>query len=421
MNDQTKVRVEGATALSTRDRFRLMPRWQRWTAIGLPIAVVGIIGGGLLNDPEPAAPPKAPPIVTVAQPLVRDVAEWDNFIGRFAPSRTVDVRPRVSGEIVGVHFRDGQIVQKGALLFTIDARPFAAALAEARAQVTSASSALALARSDLGRALRLVGDEAVSEGEVDSLRARVQAAEGALSAAQARVRSRALDVEFTRIRAPITGRISDRRVDPGNQVAGGSGSGGTLLTTVNALDPIYFTFNASEALYLKAQRSSERSGPPQVEIRLQDEGDYRWRGRLDFTDNSFDTHSGVIRGRVVLANPTHFLTPGIFGEMRLSHGSAPALLIPDAAIQADQARKLVLTVGPQNKLAANPVELGPLLGDLRVIRSGLKPGDRVVIAGGQASPPDTVVDPKPGRVTLTGSLTGLAPRAPSGTATLVNR
>jgi RND family efflux transporter MFP subunit len=350
------------------------------------------------HAPVAAAPP--PANVTVATPLVRDVRAWDDYVGRFAPSKTVEVRPRVSGQVVGVHFKDGDIVHQGQLLFTIDPRPFAASLAEARANAASARSTLALARSDLARANRLVGDEAVSAGEIDALKARVQAAEAAVAAAEARVRQKALDVEFTQVRAPITGRISDRRVDPGNQVAGGEGTTGSLLTTINALDPIYFSFDGSEALFLKAQRSraaGAKASP--VEIQLQDEADYRWKGQLDFTDNGLDPKSGTIRGRAVLRNPNYFLTPGMFGNMRLaSGGTQRALLVPDAAVQTDQARKTLLVVGQDGKVVAKPVQLGPVVDGLRVIASGIAPTDRVIISGTQMALPGMPVQAHLGRI-----------------------
>jgi len=377
-----------------------MPGWQRGAAILLPLAVVGYAGVKLAT-PAPTAAAMPTPAVTVANPLVRDVNEWDDYIGRFAPSRTVEIRPRINGEVISVNFRDGDIVRKGQLLFTIDARPFAAQLSEAKANVASAASALALARSDLGRATRLVDDDAVSAGEVDSLRAKVQAASAALAAAQARVRARALDVEFTQVRAPISGRISDRKVDPGNQVAGGEGTDGTVLTTINALDPIYFNFDGSEALYLKAQRARQPGQPAApVEIQLQDEGEHRWKGRLDFTDNALDQRSGTIRGRAVLDNPKYFLTPGMFGNMRLANGgTVKALLVPDAAVQTDQARKIVLTVDRQNQVTAKAVDLGPVINGLRVVRSGLTPADRVIITGVQIAAPGAKVAPTLGKIT----------------------
>lgn len=360
----------------------------RNAAIGA-IAVLAIAGLGWkffhAADAGAVAPPT--PIVQTAHPMLRDVTEWDDYVGRFAPSKTVEVRPRVSGAVTRILFRDGDFVRAGQPLFVVDPRPYGAVLAEAQADVASARSALALARSDYDRVAGLTGDEAVSASEVDQLRTRVRSASAALAAAQARVRQRALDVEFSTVRAPISGRISDRRVDVGNLVSGENGANATLLTTINAVDPIYFTFDASEALFLKTQRErAKAAAPAKVQVRLQDEADYRWTGRLDFTDNGLDPRSGTIRVRAVLDNPEGFLTPGMFGNMRLADGgTVKALLVPDDAVQADQARKIVLTVGKDGTVAAKPVELGPLVNGLRVIRSGLMPSDTIVISNYQAA------------------------------------
>lgn len=400
MNMHAPIEGETAATAATRARSRRLKGWQKLALVAAPVALIGA-GVALGGHKAPAAAAPPPPVVTVANPLAREVNEWDDYVGRFEASRTVEVRPRVSGAVTAIHFTDGAIVKQGQLLFTIDPRPFTAALAEARAGLASAQSDLALARSDLDRAQRLVSVEAVSKSDVERLQARVRAATAAVAAAQARVRARALDVEFTQVRAPISGRISDRKVDPGNLVAAGEGQGGTLLTTINALDPIYFTFDGSEALFLKAKRArAQGAGDSPVEIRLQDETDYRWKGRIDFTDNGLDPKSGTIRGRAVLANPGLFLTPGMFGNMRLAAGDkAPALLVPDAAIQTDQARKLVLTVGTDGTVVPKPVTLGPVLDGLRIVRSGLTPQDRVVIAGTQMAQPGGKVQPKPGRIT----------------------
>jgi RND family efflux transporter MFP subunit len=400
MNMITKIEETGATEIAAPGEARNGARWRRSALVALPLAA--LLGGLVIANREAPPPPAPPaPTVTVAQPLVRDVNQWDDYVGRFEASQTVEVRPRVSGQIVAVHFSDGQVVRKGQVLFTIDQRPFAAALAEARAGLASAQSDLALAQADLGRAQRLLDDQAVSRSEVDRLQARVRAAVAAVAAAQARVRSRALDMEFTQVRAPIGGRVSDRRVDAGNLVAAGDGQASSLLTTINALDPIYFSFDSSEALFLKAKRAREegvQASP--VEIRLQDEADYRWKGRLDFTDNGIDPKSGTIRVRAVLDNPDMFLTPGMFGNMRLANGgTVKALLVPDAAVQTDQARKIVLVVGKDGAVAARPVAVGPLVDGLRVIRSGLTPQDRVVIAGTQMAAPGAKVQVRAGKVT----------------------
>ena len=387
-------------------------RWRkRHVSLGvIALALVGDVTWKLLDRPEAQA--AATPLVTVgiSAPLTRAVTQWDEYVGRFAPSQTVEIRPRVSGSVTAIHFRDGDYVKAGQLLFTIDQRPFLAALAEAKASTASARSALLLAQNDYSRVQRLTGDEAVSASEVDSLRSRLQAAQAALAGAQARERQRALDVEFTQVRAPISGRVSDRRVDIGNLVSAGEGTGATLLTTVNKLDPIYFNFDASEALYLKSQRDKGAGGA--VEVRLQDEADYRHKGRLDFTDNGLDPRSGTIRVRAVFDNADMFLTPGMFGNMRLANGGkVNALLVPDEAIQSDQARKTVLVVGRDDSVAAKPVELGPVVDGLRIIRSGLTPGDRVIVSNIQAAMPGAKVATRP--VVITASP---APDAPTDSA-----
>jgi len=323
MNMISQVSAADAEQSTLAAKIAQRPRWQRAAIYGTPLVLLAAAVTYWNSAPSPAAAPPAP-MVTVAAPLEREINQWDDYVGRFEASRSVEVRPRVSGQVIGVHFTDGQVVQKGQLLFTIDPRPFAAALAEARASVASAQSDLALAEINLGRAKRLVEANAVSQSDVDRLSAAVRSAQAALAAARARVSSRALDVEFAYVRAPISGRISDRKIDPGNIV----GANETLLTTINALDPIYFTFDVPESLYLKTarQRQANRGAGETAEIRLQDEAQYSWRGKLDFTDNGISQNSGTIRARAVVANPTYFLAPGMFGNMRLADGgTTPAL------------------------------------------------------------------------------------------------
>jgi RND family efflux transporter MFP subunit len=423
VNIETKFKAGDRTG-RLRSVTRVVAGLSRSQKISLAALVLALLGAVALLEsrsaPVAAAPP--PVAVTIASPLVRQVEEWDDYSGRFEPSQSVEVRPRVSGAVVAVHFTDGSIVHKGQLLFTIDPRPFADALREAEAEAQGARSDLNIAQTDLARAVRLQG-LAVSQSDVDRLRAKVQAAQAALAAANARVQSRTLDLSFTQVRAPITGRISYRRIDPGNLVQGGSGAEGSLLTTINALDPIYFTFDASEALFLKAKRARESgAAPTDVEIKLQDEPDYRWHGRLDFADNGLDEHSGTIRLRAVVSNPTQFLTPGMFGDLRLSSGAtAPALLVPDAAVQTDQARKIVLVANKDGSVTPRPVVLGPVVDGLRVVRSGLDSADRVVIAGGQLVLPGAKVQFRPGKIIPVPATVAAdaAPAPLSGEATLV--
>ena len=246
-----------------------------------------------------------------------------------------------------------------------------------------------------------------------------------LVAAQANVRTAALNITFTRVTAPLAGRISDRRVAPGNLVTADT----TVLTNIVNLNPIRFAFTGSEALYLKYQREnvagtrpSSRVAPTPVQIRLQDEPTYRWKGRMDFVDNALDTGSGTIRGRAVVDNPNYFLTPGMFGHLRLrGSGIYDGLLIPDQAIVTDQSRQIVYVVGPDDKVAQRVIEPGPLMNGLRVIRSGIASGDRVVIEGVQRAKPGLKVTTKPGRIAPEASSPSQGPSddlsTPASTAT----
>ena len=329
---------------------------------------------------EAQTPPQ--PQVTVAAPLVRMVQDWDDFSGRFEAVRSVEVRARAGGYVQGVHFRDGDYVRQGQLLFTLDPRPAQAALAAAQAQLSQAQAQLTLAEAELARAETLLASQAVSQSEVDTRRGAVETAQSAVAAANAAIRARRLDLEFTRVTAPIAGRISDRRVDAGNLVAGGS-SAADVLTTIVSSSPIYFSFEGSEAVLLKYQRQA-RNGAAPIEVRLADESGFSRAGTLDFTDNAIDTASGVIRLRAVVPNADGFLKPGMFGQARLAgSGSYQAMLVPDAAIATDAARRIVFVVAPDGSVAPKPVELGPLVEGLRVGRSGLDAKDRVVIGGNQ--------------------------------------
>ena len=406
-DQQNEPLAEGEAPALPAERRRLSARAKGGIALFL-VAILAFAGFKFLGAGPARADAPPPATVTVAQPLQRTITEWDDYTGRFEASQAVEIKPRVSGQLVGVHFRDGDIVRRGQLLFTIDPRPFQAALAEARARLAAAQSAVALANSEYARAARLVDDEAVSREEVESLRAQVRSTTAAVAAAQAVVRQRQLDLEFTRVTAPITGRVSDRRIDVGNIVAAND----SMLTTVLALDPIYFAFDGSEALYLKARR--EGTGATDVGIRLQDEADYAHRGRVDFTDNAINAGSGTVRGRAVLANPDMLLTPGMFGNMRLaSGGPRNALLIPDAAVQTDQARKIVMVVQPDGKVAVRPVELGARIGTLRSIRSGLRPNDRVIVEGVQYAQPGSQVNVRTTRITMPAAAPERAYSAPA--------
>ena len=375
---------------------------------------------GCTSRSEAQAPPA--PSVTVAVPLVQAVQDWDEFTGRFEATQSVEVRARVGGYISGVHFRDGDYVRRGQLLFSLDPRPAQAALASARAQLSQAQAQLTLAQSELERAETLLESQAVSQAEVDTRRGALQTAQAAIAAANANVRARQLDLEFTRVTAPISGRVSDRRVDAGNLVAGGS-SAADVLTTVVSSAPIHFVFDGSEAVLLKYQRQARQGAAP-IQVRLQDETTFTRAGTLDFTDNAVDTASGVIRLRAVIPNADGFLKPGMFGQARLAGaGTYEAMLVPDAAIAPAQARRIVYVVAADGSVAPRPVQLGPLVDGLRVVRSGLERTDRVIINGVQRiQAPGMKVQARNGQIRPVAreAQAPVTQAAPASTATFAN-
>ncbi|CAN7366208.1 efflux RND transporter periplasmic adaptor subunit [Phenylobacterium sp. LjRoot225] len=331
------------------------------------------------------APPPPPQTVAAALPLQRDVIDWDDYVGRFEAIQDTQVRPRVSGQITRIAFREGVEVKSGQFLFEIDPRPYRAALAQAQAQAARAAATLANARTELARAKDLLQVKAVSQEEYEQKLAAERSANADLEAARAAARSSALDLEFTTVRSPISGRVSDKRVSIGDYVTAGQ----TLLTRVVTVDPIWFSFDGAESFYLKyirqaasGERPSSRYAPNPVEIQLADESGYRWHGRMAFVDNAIDPNSGTIRAHATVANPKGLLVPGMFGRARLlGSGSYRAMLVPDEAIVTDQTRRFVYVVTPESKVAVRNVETGPLVEGLRVIKTGLTPQDRVVLDG----------------------------------------
>jgi membrane fusion protein, multidrug efflux system len=322
----------------------------------------------------------APPTVTVAEPERRNLTEWEEHIARLEPSARVELRARVSGLVEKVHFRDGQIVRAGDLLFTIDRRPFEIAVDSARAAVAQAQAKLELAKQEIDRTSSLVRDRYAPQAQLDTRRAAQRDAEAQLDDARARLRQAELELTWTEVRAPQPGRASDRRVDAGNLVQAST----TLLTTILTLDPIYASFDMSEADYLRLARDGgARAGAetPEVRLKLADESGWDRAGRLDFLDSELRARSGTLRARALLPNPDLFLTPGVFARLRLPVGQGDTLLVPDAAIAADQAARVVMTVSADGTVVAKPVVLGPLVDGLRVVRSGLNPNDQVIVAG----------------------------------------
>jgi len=368
--------------------LRLHPASAQTIRVALILALATLVAscGDQQKKKQGGAPP--PPKVTVATPVKRTLTDFDEYVGRFVAVSRVEVRARVSGYLEGVHFKDGQRVKQGDLLFSIDKRPFQNVLDQSRANLALAKANLAFTSADLERARKLVREKTISEQVFDQRTQAKRTAEASVAANEALVRQATLDLQFTELRAPITGRIGDRRVSPGNLVTGGN-QGNTLLATIVSIDPIRFEFTFDESSFLRYERLSQegkdvasRGAGVEVALKLIDESDFVHKGRIDFIDNVIDRSSGTIRGRAQFANPNGVLTPGMFARIRVP-GSPPyqALLIPDVAIGTEQVRKFVLVVDDQNVARTRYVTLGQVVDGLRVIKSGLKVSDRVIVNG----------------------------------------
>jgi membrane fusion protein, multidrug efflux system len=367
----------------------------------LPLAVLIAAALSACSEKPPQAAAAPPPPVTVAQPVKRTVTDWDEFTGRFDAVEQVDVRPRVGGFVTNVEFKDGDMVHTGDLLYLIDSRPFEAVAEQANGQLSDARAKAELAKRDLDRGLTLVETSAVSEQVVDQRRQALQAAHAAETVAEGALKAAQLNIEFTHVLAPITGRVSRHLVSVGNLVQGSDNGASTLLTTIVSLDPIYIYFDTDEATYLKnnklyfeGKRPSSRETANPVQVSLTGETKPSHEGKMDFIDNRLDVSTGTLRGRAVIPNKDLSILPGQFGRVRLI-GSAPyeALLIPDAAIATDQTRKIVFVVKDDDTVEARPVVLGPLDEGLRVVRDGLKAEDRVIVDGIQRARVGAKVNP----------------------------
>jgi RND family efflux transporter MFP subunit len=357
------------------------------------------------DEKAPAAPPLQ--TVTVAPVPEREISEWDEFTGRLEAVDQVEIRPRVSGYIKRVTFTEGREVKKGEVLFEIDPRPYQAELARAEAELERAKSAASLAASDVQRAQTLVKAQAISREEYDS-RTSAEAQGGAgVKAAEAAVQTARLNLEWTRVRSPINGRVSNALVTSGNLVEAGPPA--TLLTTVVSLDPMYVYFDSDEQTYLRyagraRHGSNWRTAKLPVYLGLANEDGFPHEGQLDFVDNQIDPNTGTIRTRAVFSNASRALTPGLFARVKLvGDHKRKALLVRDAAIGTDQDRKFVLVVGQGDTLAYRPVVPGRLVDGLRIIDSGLQPGEHVVVNGLMRVRPGMKVAPQLAEMTAADS------------------
>lgn len=367
-------------------------------SIAAALAAMGISGCAKPDTEAAAAPP--PPAVDVAHPLVKDVVEQDEYTGRLGSVESVDVRARVSGYVDSIHFNDGQIVKKGDLLFVIDPRPFQAALQIAEGEVREAQSRLDLAKSDFERAKSLISTKAISQEDFDTRSKTAEAAEAARATAEAKANRARLDMEFTEVRAPMSGKIARHLVSVGNLVAGGT-SDSTLLTNIVSIDPIYAYFDIDEQAYLKYLRNgANRSAKvfqnaSAVEMALLDEKDFGHTGELNFVDNQIDTATGTLRARAIFKNDGLNLSPGVFVRVRLA-GSAPqrAVMIPDRSVQADQSDRFVYVVGQDNVVKQKRITPGRLFNGYRIVTAGLDGSESVIVDGTQRARPGAPVQPE---------------------------
>jgi RND family efflux transporter MFP subunit len=373
----------------------------------IAVAALGYRYWGFWQSEQTAASAPPPPAVTVAKPLIREMREWSDFTGQFEARESVEVRARVSGYLESVNFIDGQLVKKGDLLVVIEPRPFELALQTAKAQLSQTEAQLQLAKVQLERTAQLRKNEYATAETYDERVSQVAIATASRDSATAEVNQAQLSLDYTRVTAPVSGRMGRHEVSVGNLVMGGTSGSTTLLTTIVSLDPIWLTFNVSEGdgmtykrLVQKGVVESPRDNPIEVQGQLMDEKDWPLKGNIDFVDNQYDRSSGTIRVRAAFANPTLFITPGQFGRVRVPMSQQqPTMLIPDAAVVTDQSVKMLFTVTPDGTVTPKPVELGPVTDDgLRVVRSGITADDQVIISGLLRARPGQKVTPEQGAI-----------------------
>ncbi|PCE24745.1 efflux RND transporter periplasmic adaptor subunit [Burkholderia ubonensis] len=369
--------------------------------LAVPLAAMLALSGCQSDDKTPAALPS----VVVSQPVARNVNDVDVYTGRFEAVDTVDVRPRVSGYLEKVAFQDGASVKKGDLLFVIDPRPYQAAVTAAQGALERAQSQLKLSRQDFERASVLIKTDTIAQSLYDQRRQAVQSAQAEVTSAQGALERAQLDLSFTRIVAPMSGRISRKLVSEGNLVKGGD-SDATVLTTIVSQDPIDIYFDVDEESYLRYTREAAKSGGSassrQVSIALPGDAQPSLAGTMDFVDNRLDNSTGTLRQRARVANPDRRLNPGQFGRVYLSSKVAhPALLVPDAAVATDATRRVLYFVDAGGVVSVRPVVPGRLFGNLREISSGLKAGDKVIVDGFERVRPGDKVKPMARRIDAT--------------------
>lgn len=401
MNTEKTAPVATSPVVDTASAGRGIPvrALRSWLWLGLSVTVaLGTLAGCARTAAQPGPPPL--PKVTVAEVIDRPVTEWDEFTGRLEAVDAVAVRPRVSGYVSAVEFTEGAVVRRGDLLFQIDPRPFQAEVDRLRAERGRAEAVADRAVSELQRAERLRAEDAMSREEFDRRAAFAREVKAQTAAVDAGLAAAELNLEFTRVTAPITGRVGRAIVTEGNLVSTGPGEA-TLLTTIVSIDPIHAHFDADEGIFLKyldmakqGRRQNARATRHPIRMALAGEEGFPREGQLDFLDNRLDPTTGTIRGRAIFRNPNGDLTPGLFVRLLLPGSNAyPGLLIQDRAVGTDLDKRFVFVVKADRSIEYRPVTLGPLVDGLRVVRGGLQAGEQIVVSGLQRVRPGVTIDP----------------------------
>lgn len=403
ISDPSAIERESLDEPPARPRRR---SWRTAVAGAVAVLVIGVlyVGFGFRGGGQTAAAPTPAPPVTVSQPLRREVDTRVGFLGQFSAIDRVELRAQVGGTLTEIHFKDGQIVHKGDLLFVIDPRPYEIKLEQAKAALQTATARVELANTQLSRAQSLRRNEFATQETVDQRTSDQDSSKAAVEDAKARIRDAELDLEYSQVRAPFTGRIGARQVSIGSLVAGSRSatSPTTLLATLVSLDPLYLDFDMSESDFLTFNRERARIGGPlanKVVLGLSDENNFVRQGTLDFVDNALDRSSGTIHARATVPNPDLFLAPGQFARLRVAIAPpASVYLLPNSAVILDQSQHLVMTVQPNSTVKPKIVTTGDLRGGLRVVLSGLEPTDRVIINGLVRAMPGAKVTPQDGAI-----------------------
>lgn len=403
MNQYDPGKVIGSGETAYLGETETTHRTKVWLAAGVAIVILAVAGAYASPLFTPAAPPPPPaPAVAVSPPLQHAIGQRLSFLGQFAATNEAEIRAQVGGTLKAVDFKDGTVVQRGALLFQIDPVPYQIRVDQAKAQLAAANARYALAARELTRAQQLKLTDAGSAENVDQRAAEKASAQAAVDGARATLHDAQFDLGKTRVYAPFTGRIGTHLVSASNLIAGSraASSPTTLLTTLVSIDPIWLNFDMSEADYAAFQRDRSKGALANtVDVAVGDGGSYTLQGTLDFLDNSINRASGTIHARATLHNPASALTPGSFGRVRLAVSApANALLVPDAAVLTDQGDHAVYVVGKDNTVSQKKVTVGDLRGGLRVITSGLAATDRVVIDGIPSIKPGATIAPHAGAI-----------------------